>query len=51
MKRFFQYTFKNAKVSNDHTGKGQFSFPSQRRAMPENVQTTAQLDSFHMLAR
>ena len=27
-----------------------FSFLSQR-AMPENVQTTAQLRSFHMLAR
>ena len=33
------------------TGKGQFSFQSQRRAMPKNVQTTAQLHSFHMLAR
>ena len=31
--------------------KRQFSFQSQRRAMPENVQTTAQLHSFHMLAR
>ena len=33
------------------TGKGQFSFQSQRKAMPKNVQTTAQLHSFHMLAR
>ena len=24
------------------TGKGQFSFQSQRKAMPKNVQTTAQ---------
>ena len=32
-------------------GKGQFSFQSQKRAMPKNVQTTAQLHSFHMLAR
>ena len=31
--------------------KGQFSFQSQRRAMPKNVQTTAQLHSFHMLVR
>ena len=31
------------------TGKGQFSFQSQRRAMPKNVQTTAQLHSSHML--
>ena len=32
------------------TGKAQFSFQSQRRAMPKNVQTTAQLCSFHMPA-
>ena len=32
-------------------GKGQFSFQSQKRAMPKNVQTTAQLHSFHMLAK
>ena len=31
--------------------KGQFSFQSQRKAMPENVQTTAQLYSSHMLAK
>ena len=31
--------------------KGQFSFQSQRKAMPKNVQTTAQLHSFPMLAR
>jgi len=31
--------------------KGQFSFQSQRRAVPKNVQTTAQLHSFHMLIR
>ena len=37
--------------NNDHrTGKGQFSFQSQRKAMPKNVQTTIQLPSFHMLA-
>ena len=28
-----------------------FSFLSQTKAMPKNVQTTAQLCSFHMLAR
>ena len=33
------------------TGKGEFSFQFQRRAMPKNVQTTAQLHSFHMPAR
>ena len=30
---------------------GQFLFQSQRRAMPKNVQTTAQLHLFHVLAR
>ena len=33
------------------TGEGQFSFQSQRKAMPKNVQTTSQLHSFHMLAK
>ena len=33
------------------TGKGQFSFQSQRKAMPKNVQTTAQLHSSHMVAK
>ena len=28
-------------------GKGQFSFQSQRKAMPKNIQTTAQLHSSH----
>ena len=47
-----QYVSRVGKLSNDHrTGKGQFSFQSQRRAMPKNVQTTSQLHSFHMLAR
>ena len=31
--------------------KGQFSFQSQGKAMPKNVQTTAQLYSSHMLAK
>ena len=31
--------------------KGQFSFQSQRKAMPKNVQTTTQLHSSHMLAK
>ena len=40
------------KLSIDHrTGKGQFSFQSQRKAMPKNVQTTAQLDSSHTLVK
>ena len=33
------------------TGKGQFSFQSQRKVMTKNVQTTAQLHSFHTLAK
>ena len=32
------------------TGKGQFSFQSQRKAMPSNVQTAAHLHSSHILA-
>ena len=31
--------------------KGQFSFQSQRKAMPKDVQTTAQLHSSHTLAK
>ena len=38
------YACKFGKFSNDHrTGKGQFSFQSQKRAMPKNVQMTTQL--------
>ena len=33
------------------TGKTQFSFQSQRKAMPKNAQTTAQLHSSHMLVK
>ena len=40
------------KLSSDHgTGKGQFSFLSLRKAMPKNVQSTAQLHSSHTLAK
>ena len=50
-KCYIQYASKFGKLSSGHgTGKGQFSFQSQRKAMPKNVQTTAQLNSFHMLA-
>ena len=37
--------------SGQRTGKGQFAFQSQRKAMPKNVQITAQLHSSHMLAK
>ena len=33
------------------TGKGQFSFQFLGKAMPKNVQTTAQLHSSHMLVK
>ena len=40
------------KLSSGHrTGKGQFSFQSQRKAMPKNAHTTAQLHSSHMLVK
>ena len=40
------------KLSSGHrTGKGPFSFQSQRKAMPKNVQTTTQLHSSHTLAK
>ena len=38
-------------TSGHRTGKGQFSFQSQRKAMPKNVQTTTQLYSSHTLAK
>ena len=40
------------KLSSSHgTGKGQFSFQSQRKAMPKNAHTTTQLHSSHMLVK
>ena len=47
-----QYVSKFGKLSSGHrTGKGQLSFQSQRKAMPKNAQTTAQLHSSHTLAK
>ena len=47
-----QYASKFGKLSSGHsTGKGQFSLQSQRKAMPKNAQTTAQLHSSHMLVK
>ena len=47
-----QYASKFGKVSSGHrTGKGQFSFQSQRKAMPKNAQTTTQSHPSHMLAK
>ena len=40
------------KFSSGHsTGKGQFSFQSQRKAIPKNAQTTPQLYSSHTLVK
>ena len=47
-----QYASKFGKLSSGHrVGKGQFSFQSQRKAMPKNVQTTAQLHLSHTPAK
>ena len=47
-----QYASKFGKLSSGRrTGKGQFSFQSQRKAMPKNAQTTAQLHSSHTLVK
>ena len=47
-----QYASKFEKLSSGHrTGKGQFSFQSQRKAMPKIAQTTAQLHSSHTLVK
>ena len=49
---YTQYASKFGKLSSGHgTGKGQFSFQSQRKAMPKNAQTTAQLHLSHMLVK
>ena len=37
--------------SGNRTGKGQFSFHSQRKAMPNTAQTTTQLHSSHTLVK
>ena len=47
-----QYASKFGKLSSGHrTGKGLFSFQSQRKAMPKNAQTIAQLQSSHTLVK
>ena len=48
---FSEYICKFQKCNSGHrTEKGQFSFQSQRRAMPKNIHATAQLHSSHTLA-
>ena len=47
-----QYASKFGKLSSvQKTGKGQFSFQFQRKAMPKNAQATAQLHSSHALIK
>ena len=47
-----QYVRKFEKFNTGHrTGKGQFSFQSQRGTMPKNVQATTQLHLSHMAAK
>ena len=47
-----QYAGKFGKLSSGHrTGKGPFSFQSQRKAMPKNAQTTTHLHSSPMLVK
>ena len=46
-----QYASKFGQLNSGHrTGKGQFSFHSQKKAMPKNAQTTAQFHSSHILS-
>ena len=52
VKVLHSYASKFGKLSSGHrTGKGQFSFQSQRKAMPKNAQTTTQLHSSHTLVK
>ena len=51
-KCYTKYASKFGKLSSGHrTGKGQFSFQSQRKVIAKNAQTTSQLHSPHMLAK
>ena len=52
VKYCIQYASKFGKLSSGHwTGKGQFSFQSQRKAMSKNAQTPAHLHSSHTLVK
>ena len=47
-----KYASKFGKLSSGYrTGKGQFAFQSQRKAMPKNAQTTTQWHSSHTLVK
>ena len=49
--QYVSYTPYGHLSSGHRTGKGQFSFQSQRREMLKNVQTAIQLGSLHLLTR
>ena len=52
VKVLHQYARKFGKLNSGHrTGKGQFSFQSQRKAMPKKAQTTTQLHSSHTIVK
>ena len=52
VKVLHSYASKFGELSRGHrTGKGQFSFQSQGKAMSKNVQTTTQLHSAHTLVK
>ena len=52
VKVLHQYASTFGKLSSGHrTGKGQFSFQSQRKTIPKNAQTMAQLHSSHTLVK
>ena len=46
-----QQIWKTQQWLKNRTGKGQFSFQSQRKAMPKNAQIIAQLDLSHTLVK
>ena len=47
-----QYVIKSGKFSSGHrTGRGQFSFQSQRKVITKNAQTTTQFHSSHRLVK
>ena len=51
-KMMLWYASKFGKLGSGHrTGKDQFSFQTQRKAMPKNAQPTAQLHSSHTLVK
>ena len=52
VKVLLSMSHKFRKLSSGYrTGKCQFSFQSQRKAMPKNAQTTTQMHSSHMLVK